>query len=446
MAEAIDVQAYINKSPFSALQRRVLFLCFLVVAIDGFDTAVIGFLAPAIRAEWGSTAAQLTPLMMSGSTGLLVGAFLFGPLSDRFGRKSMLVITCLLFGVMCLFSGFADSIASLTILRFMTGLGLGGAMPNAITLSSEYCPDHRRGSLVTLMFCGFTVGMASSGFIAAAVVPVWGWRTVLILGGLVPLMLVPLLLPLLPESVRFLALKGHARAKIAAILKQISPHPDLDVTQFVAADATEGTPVRQLFANGTAVGTLLLWTTTFMSLLIVYVVGNWLPLILTDAGLEKGSAALVTTGFHLGGAVGGVLLGHLMDRFNENKVLAIAYLSATLFVGIVGSATGHLTLLTVAVFAAGVCVSGTQTGVQALASGFYPTAARATGVSWMNGVGRSGSILGSFAGGAAITLGWDAERIITSLAVPAVLASLAIFAMGKSRPDRFADRNVGART
>jgi AAHS family 4-hydroxybenzoate transporter-like MFS transporter len=135
-----------------------------------------------------------------------------------------------------------------------------------------------------------------------------------------------------------------------------------------------------------------------------------------------------------------------MDRFNENKVLAIAYLSATLFVGIVGSATGHLTLLTVAVFAAGVCVSGTQTGVQALASGFYPTAARATGVSWMNGVGRSGSILGSFAGGAAITLGWDAERIITSLAVPAVLASLAIFAMGKLRPDRFADSGVVART
>ena len=436
MTATIDVQAYINQRKFSALQRLVLLLCFLVVAIDGFDTAVIGFLAPAIRAEWGSSAAELTPLMMSGSTGLLVGAFVFGPLSDRYGRKSMLIITCVLFGVMCLLSGLVDSITSLTALRFLTGLGLGGAMPNAITLSSEYSPGHRRGSLVTLMFCGFTVGMASSGFIAAAVVPTWGWRAVLVFGGLAPLFLIPFLLIFLPESVRFLALKGQATKKIATILNRIAPDPMLDTAVFVAADATEGTPVRQLFSNGMAGGTLLLWTTTFMSLLIVYVVGNWLPLILTDAGLEKGSAALVTTGFHLGGAVGGVMLGQLMDRFNENKVLAVAYLLAMLFFVIVGSATGQITLLTLAVFAAGVCVSGTQTGVQALASGFYPTAARATGVSWMNGVGRSGSILGSFVGGVAITMGWSAEWIITLLAVPAVLAALAIYIMGRVRPDR----------
>lgn len=429
----IEVQSFINRNPLSPVQRLVLLLCFLVVAIDGFDTAVIGFLAPAIRAEWGSSPEELTPLMMAGSTGLLLGAFLFGPLSDRFGRKPMLFVTCMLFGVMCLLSGYAGDITALTAFRFLTGLGLGGAMPNAITLSSEYCPDHRRGSLVTLMFAGFTVGMASAGFITAAVVPVWGWRAMLIGGGLAPLLLLPFLYLYLPESVRFLALKEAGQARIAAILTRIAPDPALADARFIAADASKGAPVAQLFANGMALGTLLLWTTTFMSLLIVYVVGNWLPLILTEAGLEKQSAALVTTGFHMGGAIGGIVLGQLMDRFNENRVLALAYFLAAIFIAIVGTATGQIGLLTVAVFAAGVCVSGTQTGVQALASGFYPTGARATGVSWMNGVGRSGSILGSFAGGVALAWGWDASRIITWLMLPAALAALAIFIMGLLR-------------
>lgn len=429
-----DVQAIINEAQVSSLQKAVLAICFLVVAIDGFDTAVIGFLAPAIRAEWGVGPAELTVLMMAGLGGLLVGSFVFGPLSDRFGRKPILIATCTLFGAMCLFSGFSATMTGLTILRFLTGLGLGGAMPNAITLASEFSPDHRRGSLVTLMFCGFTVGMASSGVIAAGLIPSFGWRAVLIVGGVAPLLLAPVLMLVLPESIRFLALKGNAHEKIARIVARMTTATPPVGMRFIASETAPGAPITQLFTRGMAAGTLLLWATTFMSLLVIYLIGNWLPLILTEAGLHKSDAALITTGFHIGGAAGGVLLGQLMDRMDENSVLSGGYLGGAVAIALLGLVAHSVSLMAVAAFAAGLFVSGGQIAVQAVASGFYPTGARATGVSWMNGVGRSGSIVGSLAGGLAISHGWAASNTIALLAVPAVMASLAIYAMGRLRP------------
>ena len=183
----VDVQAFIDAQRVSPLQRRLLFLCFVVIAIDGFDTAIIGFIAPAIRAEWRLGVAQLGPLFAAGLFGLMLGAFAVGPLADRRGRKTMLVVSMVVFGVASLASAFGSGLASLIVWRFMTGLGLGGAMPMTITLASEFCPAARRSSLVTLMFCGFTLGSAMGGFIAARVLPEFGWRVLLLGGGVAPL-------------------------------------------------------------------------------------------------------------------------------------------------------------------------------------------------------------------------------------------------------------------
>jgi MFS transporter, AAHS family, 4-hydroxybenzoate transporter len=434
MTQETNVQEFINAHPYSAVQRRILALCFLVVAIDGFDTALVGFIAPAIQTAWKIGPADLTPLMMAGVFGLLVGSFLFGPLSDRFGRKILLLATTTLFALMSILAGFSENITQLTVLRFFTGLGLGGALPNAITLCSEYSPDKRRASLVALMVCGFTVGMGASGLIATAIIPLLGWQWVLFIGGLIPLLLVPALAMLLPESPHFLALKGSKDSEIRASLNRIAPGQLPEGAQFAKPQVAAGTPVRQVFADGYGLGTILLWCAFFMSLLIVYLVGNWLPIILTEAGVAKPTALLITTGFHFGGSIGAIVLGKLMDRFDEHKVLAIAYGVSAIVIAFISMVSGTLALLAVGVVAAGFCISGGQVGLNALSSGYYPPRSRGTGVSWANGLGRAGSILGSLIGGALLALGWGASNILLVLAVPALLASLAIWSMGRVRP------------
>src|SRR2546428_2624741 len=178
---SINVSEFINVHRLAPFQILIVVLCFLIVAIDGFDTAAIGFLAPAIRAEWNLTAAQLAPLFGAGLVGLMAGAFLFGPLADKFGRKTILLFCVLFFGLASLMSTYSTSLWVLVMLRFFTGLGLGGAMPNSVTLTSEYCPEKHSLLLVTKMFCGFTVGSALGGLASVHMVEAYGWRSVLLL-------------------------------------------------------------------------------------------------------------------------------------------------------------------------------------------------------------------------------------------------------------------------
>lgn len=166
---------------------------FLIVAIDGFDTAAVGFIAPALKAEWGLQATDLAPLFGAGLFGLMAGALIFGPLSDKLGRKPILIGSVIMFGIASVFASFSADLQTLIIWRFLTGLGLGGALPNAITLTSEYAPTSRRSNLVTMMFCGFTVGSALGGIFSAQLLPHIGWHGILLIGGVLPLATVPFL-------------------------------------------------------------------------------------------------------------------------------------------------------------------------------------------------------------------------------------------------------------
>ena len=191
-------------------------LCFLVAAIDGFDTAAIGYIAPALKASFEVAGPQLAPLFGAGLFGLMIGAVVFGPLADRVGRKAMQIAAVAFFGLASLASTWSTSIEMLTVFRFVTGLGLGCAMPNAITLTSEYVPEARRSFLTMAMFCGFTVGSALGGFAATQLIADHGWASVLVLGGAMPLVLAPVLFVALPESVRFLVLKRAPSTAVAA--------------------------------------------------------------------------------------------------------------------------------------------------------------------------------------------------------------------------------------
>ena len=433
----VDVQQFIDAHPLAAVQKLLLLLCFLVITIDGFDTAIIGFIAPAIRTEWGLGVAALGPLFAAGLFGLMLGAFLVGPLADRHGRKTMMVASMVVFGAASLAAAWSTDLRSLTWLRFLTGVGLGGAMPMTITLASEYCPSTRRSSLVTLMFCGFTIGSGLGGLIAGQVLPDHGWRVLLIGGGVAPLLLAPVLALVLPESVRFLVMKGNAHDRIARILHRISPDTSLDEAQFVGTTAPAASPVRQLFGGGLFAGTLLIWLAFFMSLLVVYLLTNWMPTLIQQAsGASLSNAAFMAAMYQVGGTIGAIVVGRLMDRFEPHAVLFATYLAGAASVVLISLWTKTPTLMTCAVFMAGFCVSGGQVGGNALSAAFYPTPYRATGVSWANGVGRSGSIVGSLLGGVLLGLGWGATTVYALVAIPATISALALATLGIVRRKR----------
>src|SRR5262245_28750306 len=322
----MDVQSFLNDHPFSRYQWLVFALLFVVVTLDGFDTAAIGYIAPSLVVEWGVTRPALAPVLSAALFGLVFGALAAGPLADRFGRKAVLVGAVLLIGIASLAAAGSDGLTELVAGRFVTGLGLGAAMPNAATLMSEYCPEGRRATLTNAMFCGFPLGAALGGFLAAWIIPAWGWRSVLVLGGSVPLVLSVLLVPLLPESLRYMVAASWPLERIRRVVRRISPMGS-DAAAFTIHEQAE-TQARSsigiVLSRPFVVGSLMLWLAYFMGLVIFYALINWMPILFRDAGLDPRTAALITALFPLGG-VGGIVSGWLMDRLNGNTVIAICF-------------------------------------------------------------------------------------------------------------------------
>ena len=379
----IDIQAFINEHPFTRYQWMILALCFITVAMDGFDTAIIGFIASDLVQEWGVEKSALGPVMSAALVGLAVGALTAGPLADRIGRKKVLIMSIVVFGGFSLLTAFATSLNQLTLLRFLTGLGLGAAMPNAATLMSEYAPERRRALLVNLMFVGFPMGSSLGGFLSAWMIPHYGWQSVLVLGGVMPLLLAVALIFLLPESVRYLVVKQHPAQRIAAILRHLRRCRRQWNLYYAKKSVKEKSAIGVIFSPRYAVGTVMLCLTYFMGLLIFYLLTSWLPLLIRETGASMSQASIITALFPLGGGIGVLILGALMDKINPNKVVAVGWLLTGVFVCLVGFSTSSLALMGVMVFIAGSIMNGAQSSMPAMAAGFYPTQGRATGVAWM---------------------------------------------------------------
>jgi AAHS family 4-hydroxybenzoate transporter-like MFS transporter len=429
---SIDVAAFIDAQPVGGFQIRLLLTCAAVLFLDGFDTQAIGYVAPALAKEWGLSKGSLGPVFSAGLFGLMIGALVFGPLADRIGRRKIIIFSTLAFGIGTLATSVIDDVDSLLAIRFLTGLGLGGAMPNAVAMTSEFSPRRRRATMVMIMFCGFSVGAALGGFLAAALIPQFGWRSVFVVGGVAPLLLVPILALRLPESVRFLALTGRAHERVAELLGFISPRAVFaPATQFVVHEAElAGIPVLHLFRDGRTLVTLLLWVVFFMSLLDLYFLSNWLPTVLNDLGASVSEAAAIGSMLQVGGVVGTFALGSIIDRFSF-RALALVYFVAVFAVGAIGQLGHSAVFVTMAIFAAGFCIVGGQIAANALAATFYPTSVRATGVGWALGIGRVGSIIGPLVGGALLIAKWSPGSVFMAAAGAALCAAVAAFSLSR---------------
>lgn len=436
----LDVQQVIDQQPFGRYHFKIAALCTASVLLDGFDAQVTGFVAPALAQQWHISRAALSPILSAGLLGMLLGALTFGPLADHLGRKRILVFCTLWFGAFSLLTSRAGSVESMLILRLITGFGLGGTLPNAIALTAEYMPRRSRATGVMIMFSGFAIGAAIGGAIAAALIPRFGWQSVFVVGGLVPCVVAAFMWDL-PESIRFLVIKGTEDRHVAAVLRNVAPDvPIREDASFTTSEHKEkGFPVGHLFTQGRTKVTLLLWVIFFMSLLELFFLNSWLPTILHDSGLSLRQAILITTMFQTGGAVASLFLGRFIDRMTSYRVLVWAYLGASVCVFFIGPASASVAWGTVAVFAAGFCVVGAQTGANALAAESYPTAVRSTGTGWALGIGRIGSIVGPLVGGLLLSSELDIKRVFWVAAIPPIIAAIASLAVtprhGRSRLD-----------
>ena len=334
--------------------------------------------------------------------GLTCGSLAAGPLADRFGRRRPILAAVLLFGLASIGAACAADLAQLTAWRFVTGIGLGAAMPNAVTLMSETCPAARRATLTNAMFCGFPLGAALGGVLAAWMVPHWGWRSVLLAVGIAPLLLAAALAAWLPESPRFAQAAGHP-------------------------DGAGGAGLALVLAPRYRLGTVMLWLAYFMGLVIFYSLVNWMPVLFREAGLAPRQATLVAALFPLGG-IGAVAFGWLMDRYDGDRIIAAGFALTALAVFAIGQVVDHLGLLVPAVLVAGILMNTAQSSLPALAAGFYPTPCRASGVAWMLGIGRLGGIAGSFMVAQMGAMQFGFTAILDVLALPGLFAAAFLLA------------------
>lgn len=429
-SQPIDVVEFIDARPVGSYQYVTIILCAFIAMLDGYDTQSIAFVAPVISAQWGMKVSAFGPIFGAGLFGLMIGAMTFGPAADRFGRKPATVAAIAIFGTFALLTVMATTFQELLIYRALTGIGLGGAMPNLIAITSEYSPARSRATTQSLMFCGFPLGAVLGGVLAAKMIPVFGWESVFYVGGILPILLIPVLLTTLPESIRFLTSKGRTQ-EVSAILRRIDKSaaiaPD---QQFVLEEENAaGISIVQLFREHRARMTLLLWVAFFMNLLVLYFLADWLPAALREAGLPLDRAIIATAIFYAGGIAGSLSMAYWIDRGSPYRVLPAAYIGAAAFTAAIGTVSHNLALLMLTVFAAGYCVIGAMISLNYLAATSYPTAIRSTGVGWALGVGRVGSIVGPVVGGVLISMGIDTLHLFIIGAVPALLAGIAIFVL-----------------
>jgi AAHS family 4-hydroxybenzoate transporter-like MFS transporter len=428
-AAVLDIREFIDARPVGRYQVMVAIMCGLIVSVDGFDAQAMGYVAPALTAALHIPRSVLGSVISSGLVGMMVGALLSGPVADQIGRKPVLVVCALIFGVGSLFTATAKSVEALTAFRVLTGLGMGGAMPNAIALTSEYMPRRRRATAVIAMICGFSLGAALGGFVAASLIPRFGWQSVFVVGGLVPVLIAAAGLVLLPESIRFLVARNARDERARAYLARMAPSAVIPRDLSPGADEHQSSGgvsvVKQLFTEGRALATLLIWIVYFMNLLNLYFLTSWLPTIISDAGIPVGTAILLTTLFQVGGVGGALVLGRMLDRHFSFSILAACYLWAAVWVLLIGKVGASVPALAITIACAGLGIIGGQNASHALTADFYPTRIRSTGVGWALGIGRIGSIVGPLLGGQLLVRGTAIRQVFWAAAVPALIATAA---------------------
>jgi AAHS family 4-hydroxybenzoate transporter-like MFS transporter len=430
----VNVSAVIDAGSLNRYQIGVFFLCGLFLMMDGFDVQSMGYVAPALITDWKMAREALTPVFMSGLFGLFLGSMLFGMVGDRIGRRRVLLGATVAFSIFTLASGLARSLDELLVIRFIAGFGLGAILPNATALIGEFSPKRMRIATMMIVTNGFTVGAALGGFLAAWLIPQYGWRSVWYIGGIVPLVLLVPMYLWLPESLQFLALRRNDTREIGKWLKRIDPAAPIDdATRFVVPEArAPGVPIAHLFADGRAATTSLIWLANFMNIVNAYFVASWLPTVVRDMGYSTAIGVMAGATVQAGGVIGTLAIAGILARVGFVPVLVACFAIETVAIALIGQPGLSLVLLFVVAFLTGWGIFGGQPTLNSLSAVYYPTDLRSTGIGAALGIGRCGAIIGPGIGGAMLGAQWSNEAVFYAAAVPAAIATLSALLLAKA--------------
>jgi AAHS family 4-hydroxybenzoate transporter-like MFS transporter len=432
MGSEISVSKVIDDAKLSSYHFQLVAFGAIMMMLDGYDLSAMGLAVPAIAEAWAIEPSSFRWALSASLMGVGVGSLLAGLCGDRWGRRATLT-GMFGFGAMaCLGTVFATNVNELVFWRFLVGIGMGGAIPNIIALVSELMPAKRRPLMIVLVYSGAAVGGGLGSLLASVIVPLYGWQSVFMVGGILPLVVALFVFKALPESPAFLIANGRRDPQASATILRLRPDFPKDQTErlsFVDSGLGLRPGVGALFGKNLGIATLLFWTLFICTQAMVFFIQSWYPTLLTRNGYDIETALQIFSLWDFGALTGGIVVAGLASHFKLEKLLSFAYLLAALCLGMLSLDIQNTTVTQILTFATGFSVVGASFCMGALAAGFYPSEIRATGVGWGLGVGRVGSISSPLIGGAVLAAGWTNSEIFTTAMLPALIASISVFAL-----------------
>jgi AAHS family 4-hydroxybenzoate transporter-like MFS transporter len=398
----INISRLVDRSRLRPFHLWLTAWCLLAMMADGFDLLNASIAGPALIKEWGISRASLGPVFSASLVGFFVGAPFFGYLGDRFGRRMAIITSLMLVGVTTWACAWATNLQDLLWLRFLSGLGLGGVLPNVIALNAEFTPKRLRATMLVVIAMGISLGGMVPGIVGVTLMPTYGWPVIFVVGGIVPLVVGLGMMFAIPDSIKFMVLRGGHDEAVARLVRKLDPALTIEPgTRFVLDHAegsanTRGSPLA-LFRHGWAAVTALVWLIFVLNLMANNLMNAWLPMIVQSSGHSAAQGAYAGSLYQLGGTIGGLCMGILIDRFGL-KVLVAAFALAVPVLVFAGTPGISDSLLLAMAFFSGCVIIGMQTALNASAGLIYPTDLRANGVGYALGVGRVGSIAGPLLG------------------------------------------------